>query len=383
MENGSSKLCMKLLLLTVALLFTPALHAQDPLRVGTIVPTSGPLFEAGQASQAALKAYFDEVNSKGGINGRKLELLVATTEIDSIQRLARDPKVIAFVGVAIAGNEKQISSLIQTEKVPLIGAATLLPPVDPPLNPYGFYIMSGVKEQACALVNFAASKPELRNAPATIIYVDDQLSTASASAAAEQATKVGWNPVRKTVQQANNFNAVSLVEEVKKTGTQTVFFFGPATALRELIQLSAASNIAPTFLSLGATAGSDFSGALTPAFKDKFFLSFPTVPNDITAIAEYRELQQKYDLTAKHVAMQLSTLAAAKVFVEALRRSGKDPSRPTMVTSVEQLQDFETGFAPRMTFTKERRIGSAGAYIITFDPTTKGLTAVGGWVSAY
>jgi ABC-type branched-subunit amino acid transport system substrate-binding protein len=369
--------------LLLTLLLCPALKAQEPIRVATIVPATGPLAEIGQASEAALKAYLDKLNSEGGISGRKFELLVVSTETSDIQKAARDPKVIALVGGMIAGHEKPIADVIRAEQVPLIGAATLLPPVDPPLNLYGFYIISGVKEQARALVNFAASKPELKNAPAAIVYIDDQLSAASANAAAEQASKLDWKPVTKTVQQANDFKAAALVEEFKKAGTKTIFFFGPDNALKELIRLSAASSFTPTFLTLGATAGSDFGGVVTPAFKDKLFLSFPTVPTDITARDEFLTLQQKYNLPAKHIAIQINTLAAAKVFIEALKRSWRNPSRATLITSLEGLQDFETGFSPRVTLTRDRRVGAAGAYMITFDPEIKNLVPASAWISAY
>jgi ABC-type branched-subunit amino acid transport system substrate-binding protein len=389
--------------LILALLFSFQQSAADlPIKVGIIVPSAGAVAEAGAASRAALKAYFDEINSKGGINGRKLEISVALTESDpaatslNIKRLITDDQVIAFVGGIIAGNEREVASLVQTEAVPLIGPATLNPPADQPLNRYGFYLLSGVKDQARALVNFAAAKPELKKSPATIIYFDDQLNTASAEAAEDQAKKLGWNGVTKSLQRGTESRAVEIVNDLKQRGAQAVFVFATPATLKALIEQSIQAGVAPTFFATGFNTTPDTYTSLTPAFKDKFFLSFPSVPGDITAIDEYRALQAKYQLPAKHIASQLLTLAAAKTFVEALKRAmlNSKPAadikletaelktiRQKLTETLEGLKDFETGFSPRVTFAPDRHIGAPGSYMVTFDPTTQKLAA-SGWISS-
>ncbi|HKP14150.1 MAG TPA: c-type cytochrome, partial [Blastocatellia bacterium] len=51
--------------------------APASLRLATFIPADGPMAEAGEAVAALLTAYFDEVNSRGGVYNRKLELRVA------------------------------------------------------------------------------------------------------------------------------------------------------------------------------------------------------------------------------------------------------------------------------------------------------------------
>src|SRR5687767_4078461 len=229
MENSLLKV------LVLILLSAPILRAQEQtIRVGTIVHSTGPLAASSQQSQTALKAYFDEVNSQGGINGRKLELVVATVDPGDIQRVI-DQKVIAFVGGAIAGHEKPISDVIRAGQVPMIGPATLLPPVEPPLNPYGFYLMPGIREQASALVNFAAARPDLKNAPATIVHFEGELNTVGANAAEQQAMRVGWKGLTNSVQRSSDLNAVNLAREFTQKRTQTVFFFGGHAQLKQLM----------------------------------------------------------------------------------------------------------------------------------------------------
>ena len=48
----------------------------DLIRLGAALPMTGPLSKIGTDVKAALAACFDELNARGGINGRKIEFVV-------------------------------------------------------------------------------------------------------------------------------------------------------------------------------------------------------------------------------------------------------------------------------------------------------------------
>jgi hypothetical protein len=75
-------------------------------------------------------------------------------------------------------------------------------------------------------------------------------------------------------------------------------------------------------------------------------------------------------------------MAAAKILVYGLERSGKNLSREKLVTTLEGLYEFDTGLMPRLTFGPNRRIGSMGAYIVTIDPEKKLFPATVEWIAA-
>src|SRR5512134_4119235 len=52
----------------------PAL-AQQPIKVGMSMPQTGTLGAGGQAALVALRLWVDDVNQKGGLLGRKVELI--------------------------------------------------------------------------------------------------------------------------------------------------------------------------------------------------------------------------------------------------------------------------------------------------------------------
>jgi len=145
---------------------------------------------------------------------------------------------------------------------------------------------------------------------------------------------------------------------------------------------AAAASWSPNLFVLGTLSGKDLP--VQPDYKNKIFLAFPTVPSDVSSegTAEFRALQEKYKIAPRHTAAQLSAFAAAKVFVEGLMRAGRDLNREKFINALDTLYGYETGVTPRLTFGPNRRVGAAGAHIVTFDGAKKEFTSLG-WVNAY
>jgi hypothetical protein len=55
------------------------------------------------------------------------------------------------------------------------------------------------------------------------------------------------------------------------------------------------------------------------------------------------------------------------LFVEGLRRAGRDLSRTRLVEGIEKLYGFETGVTPPLTYGPNRRVGALGAHIVVVD----------------
>ncbi len=346
---------------------------ETTVTVGLVSPSSGALAEVSAAMKDVLVAYFDSINSRGGIFSRKIELKVVD---------ARKEQVFAFVGGLSAGSDPQLAGLARTEEIPIVGPSTLLPHLENPANRYLFYLLPGVSEQAMSLVNYAASQPELKRASTAVVYSDSTLGNATGTAAVEQARKSGLTVAKKLVFKPDTFDARAIVNELKTANVESLFFFGDAKEQTSLLNEGAAAGWSPNLFFLGTLSGRDLSTQAES--KNKIFLAFPTVPSDVSSegAAEFRALQEKYKIAPRHTAAQLSAFAAAKVFVEGLTRAGRDLNREKFINALDTLYDYDTGVTPRLTFGPNRRVGAAGAHIVTFDPVTKEFKPLG-WVNAY
>jgi ABC-type branched-subunit amino acid transport system substrate-binding protein len=360
------------------------------LVLGTVLPDKGPFAEMGQAMREVLQAYFDEVNSSGGIYNRKIELRVAavagdkTSTIANTKRLIEEDQVFALTSSLTAGTDEGMAALSQEAGVPLVGPSTLLPERSLPLNRYVFYLLPGLKEQARALANFAAKRMDPQKSRVAILCPDADLNRQIAASIEDQGKKNGWSNVSRIDYARERLALAQLATQLKQQGVDTVFFLGAGGDASALFKSAETADWQPSVYVLGALAGKEITETVPVKMKDKIFLAFPTVPSDVSdaGAAEYSALLTKYKLKGTpHAAARLSAFAAAKILVEALKLAGKDLSRERLMTALEGLYEFDTGLTPRISFGPNRRIGALGAYIVTLDPEKKLFPASVEWIS--
>ena len=241
-----------------------------------------------------------------------------------------------------------------------------------------------MSEQAVALVNYADQQLGIKKQRVALLVPPGELAATASDAAFAHAKQAGWIDVVKIPYASENLDANQLAQQLKTDNTAAVFIFGAGSDIGKFLSAANALQWAPYVLSLGVMTSQGLATDLPTAFTKKIFLAFPTVPADVTpdGVAEYRALAEKYKLPQRHQAAQLAALAAAKTFVEALKRTGADLSREQLIASLEGLYEYDTGLTPKLIFGPNRRVGASGAYIITINAETKEFVSAGAWVPA-
>jgi len=113
--------------------------AQQPLKVGTVLSTTGPAAFLGEDMKRGMEIAVNEINAAGGINGRKIEWIFYDAEsqaakgVNATKRLIEQDKVDMIVG---GGNMSGIAlgmvPLTEKAEMPFIsteGALSIVAPV--------------------------------------------------------------------------------------------------------------------------------------------------------------------------------------------------------------------------------------------------------------
>jgi ABC-type branched-subunit amino acid transport system substrate-binding protein len=347
---------------------------ETTITVGTILPKQGALAETGAAIKEVLTAYFANINDKGGIYNRRIELQTidagpdAATTAANVRKRVENGEVFALVSGLSAGAEKELAAVTREAEIPSLGAMTLLTQTSAQADRNLFYLLPGATQQARALINFVAKKPELKKSRLAIVHSENELARAAALAIEDQARKLGWSSVTTKSFSNERFDAATTVAALKIEGVETVFFLGSGLEA-QFINAAASTGWTPHVFLLGALTTRDLVKTLPLSFKDRVYLSFPTVPGDVApaGLAELRALEEKYKFAPGHTGSKLNAFAAAKIFTEALKRAGRDLSREKLITALEGLYEYDTGVTPSITFGPNRRVGSMGAYVVSID----------------
>jgi ABC-type branched-subunit amino acid transport system substrate-binding protein len=363
---------------------------EQSLTIGSVLPVRGALTATAQAVKAATEAFFAEINSHGGIYNRKIEVKFAETGDTAdapnaqVKRFIDEQEIFAMTSAFIAGFEKEFANLMQSSEVPVVGPFTLLPQTGHPLNRYVFYLLPGVAEQARALVNFAARQSSPSEKPLIAMINSEQGLTAGLTQAiTESSAKNVMSEPRIISYDSSRFDAATHARSLSEARVNTVIFLGKGDDALALMKEAEKLGWAPKVYVLGVMTGKEVLEA-PMSFNKGVFLSFPTVPSDLTAEgrAEFQALAAKHRLPTVHVAAQLSAFAAAKILVEGLKRSGRDVTREKLIATLEGMNSYVTGVTPPITYGANRRVGAMGAYIVTVDLAKKEYVPIGSWVDA-
>ena len=111
----------------IILLATAALApAQDTLKIGAPQPMTGPDAPFGDKLKKAYGMAVEEINAKGGVNGKKIEVIIDDHQAKNAlaatvaEKLITQTKVLVLTGGRASGQAVEIASVAQRLKTPYV-----------------------------------------------------------------------------------------------------------------------------------------------------------------------------------------------------------------------------------------------------------------------
>lgn len=335
---------------------------EGTLRLGTLLPEQGPLAEAGRTVRAVLEDGVAQLNQQGGIHGRRLQLVALDPGQDpvstaqALDTLMQRERVFALVApLAPLLDSRQL----ERAGLPLIGATPRSGG-----NGQVFDPLPGVPGQLLSVALHARDALGLAPAALRVVY-----------AGAEQADAA--QVLLQRLRQLGFATAPPLAFMGQAPDGEGILFLGHAQAFTALASSLQASGRNPyLFAASGQVAGA--VPGLPPSWSRRVLLAYPFVPGDWTAQgrATLAGVQLRQGLEPRQASLQVSTLCAWQLLVEALKQIGRDASREQLLVALEQLHDIDTGLTPLLGFGPGRRQGMTGAHVVEVSLPGPGFTEV-------
>ncbi len=129
---------LKIAASTAALLAALAAQAVEPIRIGSVLSVTGPAAFLGDPELKTLQMYVEDINKKGGVLGRPLQLVHYDDGSDAnkangfAKRLIDDDKVDVLIGGTTTGATMSMLPLAEKSSTPFIslgGAVVIIEPV--------------------------------------------------------------------------------------------------------------------------------------------------------------------------------------------------------------------------------------------------------------
>ncbi len=151
------RLCLLLLSLT------GLLCAQETIRVGEYASLTGGNASFGQSSHTGTELAIEEINARGGVLGRKLQLITEDTQSQAgqpaaiVKKLIAQDKVVAVLGEVASSRSLEAAPICQQNRIPMISPASTNPAVTE-VGDYIFRICFIDPFQGTVMAKFALAK---------------------------------------------------------------------------------------------------------------------------------------------------------------------------------------------------------------------------------
>jgi len=177
-----SRRTVLVLLLAVVLVVPPAADAQKPIKVGFPMIMSGPGALFGEPASKGAQMFVEEINGKGGVLGRKVELIIRDTKgnADEAVRVARElilkDNVDFLVGTLTSAEGPAVSVVAKENKIVFIAPIPKTDQLTAPdkLHPYVFRVAANTTMEGRSAAEIVARWPVKRIATISPDYAYGQ-----------------------------------------------------------------------------------------------------------------------------------------------------------------------------------------------------------------
>ena len=323
-------------------------RAQDNrIVLGQSAAFSGPAMQLGTQFHAGAKLWFDQLNAKGGVGGRQVEIrhlddgyepdrCVANTE-----KLIKD-EVFALFGYIGTPTSLAALPLATSARVPFIAPFTGAMGLREPFKREAFHLRASYDDETELIVK---QLTELAQNRIAVFYQNDAYGKAGLSGVTKALTARQLKPTAEATVERNSVDVADAVGKLAKSGAQAIVQIGSYKACAAFIREAKKAGYGGKFYNVS------FVG--TQALADELGKDGAGVVVSQVVPSPYnpaRPVSREFVAAAKQqgrVQANLSSMEgylAAKLFTEGLKRAGGKPTREALIAALESINEDFGGY---------------------------------------
>jgi branched-chain amino acid transport system substrate-binding protein len=232
--------------------------AQIPIKIGASMSVTGTYAKPGTYQKQGYDVCIDELNAKGGILGRKVELVIyddqstPATAVRLYEKLITEDKVDAVMGPYSSAVSEAVANVTEKYRKVMVAPLAATTSIFKKGRKYIFMVITPAENYLDGLIDMAA-KRGLKTV--AIIHEDTLFPKASAAGTVEAAKKRGMQVVLQEAYPKGNTDFSALLVKIKATNPDVIAagtYFDDAVAItRQMKEL----NVNPKMF--GLTVGGD------------------------------------------------------------------------------------------------------------------------------
>ncbi len=323
---------------------------EDAIKIGILLPLTGKLAKFGEIEKKSFVMAADEINARGGVNGKKVELLFEDTTgkpdvgRSSIEKLITEDKVVVIGGGYSSSVTWAAIAVAQQQKVPFLVNTGSADRITEQGWKYIFRLNPPVSEYPGALKSFLAKIAKDVKTVA-ILHENSLFGQSGSEKFAQLAEKLGLKVLMKEGYEAGVVDFKPLLTNIKAKQPHMIYMISYIMDASLLMRQSKELNLNPK-LFVGGAAGFTLpefqkNAGSTTEFVYSATLWTPSVPY-AGAKEYYDNFVKKYNTSTEYHGAE--AYAAMYVIADALKRARSLSAKD--VRDALAATDMETIFGP-------------------------------------
>jgi len=343
------------------------------VKIGSHMDLSGVIAYWGNNLRMGMQAYYNHVNEKGGVHGRKINFIAEDDQykppmsVAAAKKLISRDRIFAFVGPMGSQQAGATMKLAVEKKIPFICPLSSSAVFHKPLKRYVFSLFTSYQDQCAIIVDFAMDN--LKPKKIAMIYQEDEVGESGKEGVEAQLKKYNKRLVLSVPFKRGTKDFSSQVLKLKGTGADMVFIASiirePAAIMKEAAKLG----WKPQFMCQGSTGVNPYLIKMAgPASEGTVVATSALLPSSPhPAVVKYRDLLKKSFPKAVPGYMSQVGYIVAVIFTEALHRMGRDITREKLIQTMEGIKNLETGMWSPISFSPTNHQGANTSYLAMVD----------------
>lgn len=333
---------------------------ESQIVLGQAAVFSGPAADLGTQMREGALAYFDYVNSQGGVNGRKIVLKSIDDGYEpdraaaATKKLIEEEKVFALFGYVGTPTFNAAAPIIKEARVPLVAAFTGAESLRDPMIRYVFNVRASYFDETEQIVQHLTAMGVDKIA---VFYQNDAYGKAGLEGVNRALKKRNMAVAGTATVERNSVDVAKAVADMSKLDPQAIVMISAYKSCAAFIKAEKAAGKSPSFWNVsfvGSKALAKELGAEGRGVQISQVVPFPW-DESIPVVREYSRLLKNSKSEPNF--SSLEGFISAKVIVEGIRRAGRNLTRDTLIKGLESMDPYDVG-GFKITYSPQEHRGS-------------------------
>jgi branched-chain amino acid transport system substrate-binding protein len=352
------------------------------ITIGAVYPYTGPAGQLGYTITMGLRLGAEEINANGGINGRRIKLVVEDDQyvpansVQAMQKLIDVHKMFALAGISGGSHGMAMMPTIEKNKIPTINPAVTTPAHYAPNRP-----VFGVGldyEQGSLEMMRAVNK--LHPGQKWVSLVQDDESGAPREAGYDKAIKeLNLNSLMKIRFKPRQMDFSAEILRIKSAGATALHLGGLPAINAAIIKEAKKQGLNVRFAGLWTDHTPPMIDLAGAEGDGMYIYDFVPAITDREASGPFLRLVERYvpkDDQPKANRYTMLGYISLKVMADAIAKCGKDVTRDCVASNMEKTRNYAAGVGAPVTYGPGIRLSAPAGGLLKIDAAGKRFVPV-------